>query len=380
MLEPYRELLTALRQDEGRWSELACAEVPGPDGYPVDAHERRRYGVLLVLQYHRRAEDPPLLRYLLEQEVLAHRNAPFQGFAPSLESAAFLVASLRSPEDLWLLAQAKLANFDTYCGLDTLYLFTAGVKETLSEIDRRAAQQPDELAKGVQALCEDALPLEDATIRRWWAEKQTAFPANEADEDPLRLVERAHALEAVEEGRRWLDAWEATAVPGADRLHTLLVWRRLLGQPREAVQAARELVSQAGPGPWEQASTLQDLGEALIQAGEFREALFTLEAAAGRAKQTPDWTQAGLSRAILEGFLDLGLAAPPGDPVRREALDRTHALVEEGVGAALTQLRKAVELAGTLRDLDLERRYTHLAEAEARRIQTELDGLSPADR
>jgi hypothetical protein len=118
LLEPGRELLRKVREDRAAWKLLKPAlSDSGPDG-EIDRHERGRLQLAWALQYDARPEDGELLRHALEQEIAWREVSPFQGVGETLEILAWLVARERRVADVWLLARAKQANFDTSCGFD----------------------------------------------------------------------------------------------------------------------------------------------------------------------------------------------------------------------------------------------------------------------
>ncbi|AIJ26849.1 hypothetical protein [Amycolatopsis methanolica] len=64
--------------------------------------------------------------------------------------------------DVWLLWQAKMANFDTFTALETQLLFAAGVAKTLAFV--RGSDHPE---RDALLRFADSAPLDDGDIRAW---------------------------------------------------------------------------------------------------------------------------------------------------------------------------------------------------------------------
>jgi len=376
MLEAYQSLLTRLRQDESAWPEVAHHAIYHEDERMEDPHYRQRYGLLLCLQYDRRDEDDALVRYLLQEESKSRLNDPFQGESSAVLLAAYLLSCRRQIGDVWLLWQAKSANFDTFCAVDTMYLFAAGIGETL---DYLKASDRSEASDLLQFLFHDpanpAIPTAEE-LEQFWQQKQQAYPTDPSQEDPLTLARRAWELDQIEEGRRWLDRWQAQQ-PGTERtLHTLMYTRGMLGQPAQALVCANRLLEMAGTDVWKQASAQFEAGRRAVEAAEFEQAWKMLEQTVKGFQMHPERHFLGQHIATLELALNIGQAAPPEHPLRHKALQQTHALIEQGFSTSYNILKGMSDLAGALEETVLARRYQDLAAAERRRIDRRLAGES----
>jgi hypothetical protein len=110
-----------------------------------DLNQAARFGVLLALQYDRRRQDPPLLRFLLREEIAFNRLDVWDGDS-DLTLAGFLVAEHRQVEDLWLHWTAKNIDFDTALGYDLDHLLTGGVaashRDSASQLPSRPRPHP----------------------------------------------------------------------------------------------------------------------------------------------------------------------------------------------------------------------------------------------
>jgi hypothetical protein len=89
-----------------------------------------RASVLKALCKKFSQEDRPLIRFLLEQEILYHENT--WGIFESIRLCGALLFLLAQMEDVGLLWEAKTANFDTMSGFDIQLLVGAGVTPMLA--------------------------------------------------------------------------------------------------------------------------------------------------------------------------------------------------------------------------------------------------------
>lgn len=83
---------------------------------------------------------------MLEQYIALHLD-PEEGMTDELRLSAFVLSKLGHVEDVPLLWRAKVANFDTYCGLDIQFLVSAGVRETLDYLIASGGEQDLEAAE-----------------------------------------------------------------------------------------------------------------------------------------------------------------------------------------------------------------------------------------
>lgn len=209
MFRRSREQLARLRVDPSAWETVAYAEERDERDDQLDRNESAREAVLQALQYDRRPEDAGLLRFLLEQEVLWHEDSELQGLTESLALACYLVGLMRSPEDIWRLARAKAANFDTECGLARELLFGAGVAETIAYVE---ASGRANAASTLAVLVDEGQPLcSQEDVDAYWQAMRGYYPASPALEHPLTVASRAVDQDELEEGVAALERWLADA-------------------------------------------------------------------------------------------------------------------------------------------------------------------------
>lgn len=175
-------LLTRCRQGEVAWGEVACGDSAGDDGLWWDPNADLRYTLLRALQYDLQPGDSALVRYLIEQETLHHRRLPLQGLHDAMPLAGYLLASFHEIEHVWLFAEAKRANFDTYMGFDRMYLVSAGIEETLAYVRKASthALQHDvlEWLVGEDGQC----VISEDDLASWWQSVVSLYPARWDDE------------------------------------------------------------------------------------------------------------------------------------------------------------------------------------------------------
>lgn len=374
MLDIYQTLLSRLRQDEKAWPEVAHQAVYRADGRMDDPSYRSRYGVLLCLQYDLKEDDHALIRYLLAEETASRSNDPFQGESSALLLAASLLGAFRKVEDVWLMWDAKSANFDTFCAVDTRHLFAAGIPETLAYV--RASSHPEAEAI-LESLLEDdtnTVIVTPEQMEQFRQQQQKRYPKYPSQEGTLTLVDRAWELDQIEEGRRLLDRWEAGASITAQTLNTLMYMRDMLGQPEQSLVCANRLLELAGDDASQRDSAEFNVGHFAVKAGAYEQAWQILAQILESFQKNPERNFLGQHLAILDLALGVGRIAPEEHPLRREALQKAHALIEQGFSTSFNVLTEISELARTVGDTDLERRYAELAAVERRRIDRQLAG------
>lgn len=367
-LEEGRHLLARCRQDPALWIEATCGEAAGDEGQWADPHAMLRYALLLVLQYDLRTEDRALVEYLFEQETLRHRREPFQGLYPALRLAGYLLATFRSVEHVWLFAQAKLANFDTYAGFDREYLVSAGIEQTLVYVQEAEAHP---LRKNVL----DWLVREDGQcifnedeLTLWWRRVIADYPAQQSEEEPEARLNQAFELDDVEEARRWLIMWEAMLSRTSQHLRTIAWhWAQVRDWNRAGAVVA-ELLSHVDVNAWDRASLQVNAATYHRQAGRAREAGHELLAARRTLNDIEDWWRYGLGRSAMEEALLIAQSLPPSDEQAYEAYRWACEYLSCGGRITLRLLQLAEAAAAHLGDEEGHARYGEQARQERQRI------------
>jgi len=378
MLDEYRQMVARLRQDHTTWGDVSFRAGRDTDGDWIDVNARRRYGALLCLQYDRRRDDHDLIRHLFTEETTARQEDSFQGYGDALHVGAALLAGFRDVRDAWLFFRAKMANFDTFAGFDRRYLLAGGIDATLAMVQE--GDERDRAAFLELVIDDGALVYDQEQIDAWWTEDQRALPASEADEPLLERVNHALALEAIEEGRAFLDAWEASQGADGQMARTLRYYRSQLGQPERALAAAWRVLDAVQGDPWERSSALQDVARFATQVGQYDIALGALDEAGALLDGRPDWKRTGLARRAVELACELASAAAAIGEVGRRAFALAMRLADDMLPLPLVVLRKAADAATAVGDARRAERYGALADDEERRIYGGRDKDGKAKR
>ncbi|MDX8140806.1 hypothetical protein SK854_01695 [Lentzea sp. BCCO 10_0061] len=317
MMESARRDLARTRESAAAWQELRYESTNDGD----DVNEVRRAKVLWALQYDRRPEDLPLLRFLAEQEALCRRNAPFQGIGEQVQLAGFLLAAHGQVEDVWRQHAIKRANFDTWCGYDQEHVFAAGAEATVAHV--RASDHPDRDEVLEFLLDRD---VDDEDVREWLEGRREWFPNDPGDEDPLTWVQRAKLAGERELARAELDRWALGRSRDIGTLTQLRYELADLGDFAEAARTQREALAFAD-GDWNRAVGWCVLAELERQAGDHGSAWDALRECGAALGGVADWREVGLGRDfvkelyLLAGVAEIGLAREVFAEAQRQARD-----------------------------------------------------------
>ncbi|WP_433090127.1 hypothetical protein ACQP1P_25185 [Dactylosporangium sp. CA-052675] len=367
-MEAARHELGRMRDSSAAWRELRYERATGADGHDCDGRAARRAMVLWALQYDRRPEDLPLVRWLAEQEALCRREAPLQGLTGETELAGFLLARHRRVQDVWRHWQIKRANFDTWCGYDVEHLVAAGVRATVRFVRER--EHPDRDAVLERLLDEDGRPrVSEADVERWWHGERRRFPADPAAEAPLTWVERAKLLGERGLAREWLDRWAAGRQRDQDTLRRLRHELADLGAFADAATVQRESLAFADD-PRDRASAWQSLAGLERRASDHRAAWEALLECRRALHGVAGWTGVGLGRMYVEELFLLAGAAE--GELAQTVFAEAHRQAPRVAGLPLVVLRAATEAARNVGDQARAKHYRRLRDAEQRRIDREL--------
>jgi hypothetical protein len=337
-----RAALTAYRDHPDRWDDLAFLGHYAPDGRAdgwVDLHAVTRYRVLIGLQYDLQPGDQALVEYLFDQEVLYHRAVPLAGLFPSLLLASYLLASFHAPRNVGRFWAAMCSNFDAHCGLDQLYLFSAGVEPTLEVASSGAVPGvPPGAVKGLlDSLGTKERPhFTDAEVASWWAKKRAEFPDTPERETLRTRIRRALDLEERDEAARLVRQWEAEEEHTLQMLRRLRHYRERLEDWAGAAAATRELLAlsdREANGAYGRAVEALRLAAYERRAGRPAVAWGTLRNAMAAYPRDDQHAPDVIACAIKEATADFD-ALPAEDPACHEALDWVYAQRSAGFGRA----------------------------------------------
>lgn len=176
-------ILASLLTNPSSWQH-PVGFAPRTSDAATDANLRNRYMALLALHARHRsaakAEDLHLVMYLLDQEVLYHRQADH--YRSSISLACYLLARYRQPSHLWAIWAARETNFDALKCVDSHYMWyaTSGVGNAKVYVERCVMS---DVVEGV---------AKEGGRVRWWRELvEDAEDEAKAFEDLKRqIIER----------------------------------------------------------------------------------------------------------------------------------------------------------------------------------------------
>lgn len=322
LLREPRAALERARRDPATWTNLTFRAQDTGEGHVRDHNQAARFEVLLALQYDRRRQDLPLLRFLLREETAFHRQGAW-GMGSDLMLAGFLVAEHRQVEDLWLHWTAKNISFDTALGYHLYHLLTGGVAAAIETV--QASSHPDrdrilgEIATGRHT---------DAAVNEWLDQQRALFPADPAAEDLQSWADDAARLGDREASRLFITEWAAGEPRTVRTLSTLQAQLAQLGYFAEAVAVQKEAVAICGdsPGSSRMASALLGLVRLQRQAGQFTDARQSLRAAGRSLAGLPDWPWMGMWLSFVNEHFLLVPVAPDQHAGRRLLDEADHHL------------------------------------------------------
>lgn len=344
LLLPGRTLLERLRAEREAWSLLAPRPEAGEQG-ETDPRERDRMQLAWALQYDARAQDGELLRHALEQEIEWREVAPFQGIGETLEILACLVARERRVEDVWLLARAKLANFDTDCGFDREHLVAGGVAATLAYVRGSASSAAEARARVLELLLDEGGgPLfEEEAIAGWHAALERRHPRQPADEPLETWLNRALAVGDLAVARQLLDEWSAgCADRDVDFLGTLAHYFAELGEHVRESDIRTERLHLLST-PFDRAAERCTIAAAERRAGRWQRALDSLDHAALLHRPRPSWRELGLGRNLVLECFELATVSPAPVALAAFTLGEEFAAVTPELPPVALERRAAAE-------------------------------------
>ena len=203
LLREPRAALERARRDPATWTSLSFRGQDTGEGHVRDHNQAARFGVLSALQYDRRRQDLPLLRFLLSEETAFYRQGAW-GMGSDLTLAGFLVAEHRQVEDLWLHWTAKNISFDTALGYHLYHLLTGGVAAAIETVRASSHPDRDRILGKITAGCHT-----DAVVDEWLDQQRALFPVDPADEDLQSWADHAARLGDREASRLFITEWAA---------------------------------------------------------------------------------------------------------------------------------------------------------------------------
>ncbi|MEU7967347.1 hypothetical protein AB0D09_28380 [Streptomyces sp. NPDC049097] len=350
---PRRDLDRA-RRDPATWHDLAFRAEHADDNRVIDRNSATRFGVLWALQYDRRSQDLPLLRFLLQEQATFYREAVSMGLAPDLTLAGFLVAEHRQVEDLWLHWTAKNISFDTALGYHLYHLLTGGIAATVEVVRASAHPERDRILKEITSSRHT-----DAAVEEWLEEQRRILPPDPAEESLKTWAYHAACLGEREASRLFMTEWAAGEPRTNDTLNTLQFHLAHLGYLTEAVAVQKEAVAicDDSPGSSRMASALLGLVRLQRQAGQFTDARQSLQAAGRSLAALPDWPWMGMWVSFVKEHFLLVPVTSDKDAGRRLLDEADHYLRDAPENWLRGVLDQAIAAAEHLNEDDRRDRY-----------------------
>lgn len=357
-----RELLAQLRADRSAWSLVRYLPQGEVGRNRRDPNAAARLQLTWALQEDFKPSDGPLLRFALEEEVKWREEDPWQGIGETLEILGALTARARDVHDVWVLARAKQANFDTHCGFDRHHAFAGGVAKTLAYV--RSSDHPDRDAVLEILLDEQGEPqCDENDIQHWLARRSDQLPLEAAQRSRI-WFERAMALGRLDIANALLDEWMlhgprdvSTLRSHAYDLATLERWSEASAARKECFEFIHE--------PFEKASEACRIAGLERAAQNPEEAQRWLQFAAKLHADNIEWRQLGLGRTFVEECFRCALALGAHRGTEMFSLGDRFAKVTPGL--PLVALEAAVLAAEALKSPSVSR-YRRRRTREARRI------------
>ncbi|PCJ29154.1 MAG: hypothetical protein COA99_19720 [Moraxellaceae bacterium] len=352
--------LDLYRKEKNTWIEVSYNEANSDERGSFDSNEKKRYSLLISLQYDFKKSDEELIRYLFEQEIIAREKDDFQGIGDTLWLGAYLLARFSTPLDISLFYRAKFANFDTGCGFDREFMYIALREKTEEYVFQNDPELYDEVKGGFSSmgLAEN--------LDSWWNKLSNRFPESESDEPIFGLYERSIYFEDKELAKKYLKKWKESATESEQKDSTLKYAYIELGEFTKAIELVKkELVSKKTN--WDKASSNQDLLKLYTKMGGAEEGLDIIKAIDKQFIQFDNWRQVGLGRMAVHEAFEYTLASNDID-VARAAFRIAHSWFKKMNYIAFVGLEagwKAADKCGfTLK----ARMYKKMAMKERRRI------------
>ncbi|MEZ4224789.1 MAG: hypothetical protein R3B13_27805 [Polyangiaceae bacterium] len=290
----YAQRLDRLRRDPTSWTSLGFAASGDEPG--VDVHELDRWRVVHLLHLSATPADRDLIRYLLDQEILARVHCA-EGAGDPLSMLSTLLLEFGDEGDAARFWRAKTANFDTSAGGYDIEFIVARLDG--DDVATRVASA--DIAAALAAMGTDDL---DALERYDWAQIRDDLPGWRSS------LDRRYSRKAPEDPQA-CEAWAELFGDSAGVLHHGLaaanseldrayVYRRV-GQHAQAARRFREAAGSAADA-WERTSRLRDALSEATKAGQTD--LESARSIDALRAQIESWNEVGLGRMSTEAVFE----------------------------------------------------------------------------
>jgi hypothetical protein len=306
MIEKYINILRQLRANEIDISEFHYKTLTNSEGHLFDQNQRKRFQLLIALQYDRTKHDQPLLQELLKQEIEMHRKATFQGLFPSIRLNSFLLSTFRNPENIWLFLDAKQSNFDTHCGFDSEYLVSGGIKKTFDLVDKSSNESKKDFYEYFGKSFESFDMTED-DLKAWITQKSLDYKDSPALENIEDQIQSAIDLDEKDILKKKIVQWtESVKTWNNQKLYQLSYYEELVDNVAGEI-SANEKLFEIKSTDWDKASCLHTLIQLYLKSNNPILAWEKIKIAQSYLSRINYWKEVGLGRFIVENAFDIVL-------------------------------------------------------------------------
>lgn len=293
--------LNLYRNDRDKWKDIENSPKQSESENTFDENEKPRYALLIELQYHLRNEDESLVRYLLEQEIIARNNFSIQGGEDALLLSAYLLARFKNPHDIRLFYEAKHSNFDASCTIGTEFLFCAlgdqtndFVRETFPEI------YPDISGYDSKSDC-------DSSLADWWEGLANDYPNKIENESLYTLYQRSIYFNDYSLAREYLEQWNEETPDSADKDSTLKYMYIEIKDYANAIELLRKELASTDSHE-DRLIFYQSLLELYIKSEQFTDGFKSIKLIDHELQQFNRWKHSNLGNMTLTQIFEFSLS------------------------------------------------------------------------
>lgn len=357
-----RENIETIKKQRHLWHEFEYSE---PD------HDMKRYALAIALQYDQNCQDNyELIKFLMENEVKSRENDPFQGIGDALILLSFLLSKFKDPENVWIYERAKCANFDTYCGYETEFLFSAGVDVTCNYLETSQVTEENQFWYERQGEIRTIFTEEE--IAFFVERMEQCYPDSEANESTRTLLCRAIDFNHQAEMERMFKRFEDENKADTDALY---YFAKDIKNYDKAIFYKKKILAKA-TSYWEKVSALHDLANLYCLKTEYGNAFEIAKKWHKILDRFDNWRKTGLGRSLTETWFDISIGLHQQNLLKFsfECFNYGESMIRSIKGVSYNIYQKAHLASTILGKSDKETYYLRLMDEEKERIEAELNG------
>lgn len=298
-IKDIKNYLDHIRKSREMWNEFAYVYTEDNDF--EDANHMKRYALAIELQYSCNSNDKELVKFLMEHEVESRMNDPYQGIGSSLIILSYLLAKFREPENVWLFEKAKCANFDTYCGYDSEFIFSAGVEATCNYLEnQKITEDHAYLFKNKDNLREI---YTESDIQKFFERMKHEIPDRIEEESTISLLTRAIEFGDYEEGEHIFSLLEKE---GQLNAQTLYYYAKDLKNYEKAIYYQSKHLEKVEK-TWDKVSSLHNIAIMYCFNNDYIRAFETAKRWDEMLGELSSWKETGLGLMLTETWFDICL-------------------------------------------------------------------------